>query len=203
LLVQSKNYQSVTMREFDFGSWSIKLSDKALQCKWCDFVLVDCAGTLYEDQDWVEAFANAKTETDAIKIFNAQFHDEWQMTKNHSVMELTTHSWIERKSIADFFRYYIVVGVLIFFSKDETPDLSFDSFDDINYHYVGKDNLMHLKRTKKGFYLLSMGIGYTPIDRDSQYLYKVMDSAGKTVLPFTVDGPWNGITRELERVGYM
>ena len=191
------------MKEFDFGSWSIRLSDKAHQCKWCDMVLVDSAGTLFEDKDWVLSFTNAASEKKAIEIFNAEFKGKWRMTKNHSVVELTPHSWIERKSMADFFRYYVAVNVLIFLSKDGTPNLSYDSIDDINYHYVGKDNLMHLKRTKKGFYLLSLGVGYVPIDSDSQYLYKVLDSTGKAVMPFTVDGPWYGITCELEQKGYM
>ena len=140
---------------------------------------------------------------EAIEIFNAEFQGEWQMTKNHSVVELIPHSWIERKSMADFFRYYIAVEVLIFLPKDETPNLSYNSFDDINHHYAGKNNLMHLKRTKKDFYLLSMGIGYTPIDSDSQYLFTVLNSNGDTVLPFTVDGPWYGITCGLEREGYI
>lgn len=191
------------MKEFNFGSWSMILSDKALQCKWSDLVLVDCAGTLFEDQDWAISFANANSEKEAIEIFNAEFQDEWQMTKNHSVVELKPHSWIERKSMADFFRYYIAVEVLIFLSKDETPNLSYNSFDNINHHYVGKNNLMHLKRTKKGFYLLSLGIGYVPIDSDSQYLYMVLDSNGDTVRPLTVDGPWYGVTCGLEREGYM
>lgn len=191
------------MKNIVVGKEVWEVSDNTLQCKWLDVVLVDATGTTFEDEDWIPKFVNADTEEDAIEIFNTRFKGEWEMAKYNPVKELTPHSWIERKSMTDFFRRFIHIQILIFLSKYNTPDLSYNSFDDINLHYIDKYNLFELDWTSKGFYLLSMGIGYVPIDSDAQYLYMVLDKDGNVIEPFSIDGPWVCVTSKLERQGYL
>lgn len=191
------------MKNIVIGKGVREVSDNTLQCKWCEVVLVDATGTTFEYEDWIPKFVNAETEEDAIEVFNARFKGEWKMITHNSVQELTPHSWIERKSMTDFFRLYIHVYILMFLSKYNTPDLSYNSFDDINHHYIGKYNLFELNRTSKGFYLLSMDIDYVPIDSDSQYLYMVLDKEGNVIEPLGIDGPWVCITSKLKSQGYL